>query len=190
MTLLAYPAALPGVLLLQPQAHRDARGSFTESWSRADFARAVGRDPVFCQDNESESARGVLRGLHWQAPPHAQAKLVRCASGAVFDVAVDLRQGSPTFGRWCGTTLSAENRLQAWIPEGFAHGFLALSERALVLYKVTAPRVPGAERRIRWDDPAVGIRWPLAGEPLLSEKDRGAPLLAEAGGLFPAKEPR
>lgn len=184
MTLLAFPAALPGVLLIKPQRFCDARGCFAETWNREDFERATGCRADFCQDNESESVRGVLRGLHYQAPPHAQAKLVRCAAGRIFDVAVDLRTASPTFGQWCGAELSAENRLQAWIPEGFAHGFLALSERVVVLYKVTAPRAAHAERRIRWDDPAIGVRWPLESEPILSEPDRAAPLFRDATDLF------
>ncbi|MEJ6002082.1 dTDP-4-dehydrorhamnose 3,5-epimerase [Paucibacter soli] len=179
--MLATPTALPEVLLLEPRVFGDARGFFTESWNQAAFDRAVGREVRFVQDNHSRSARGVLRGLHFQLPPHAQGKLVRVVSGAVFDVAVDMRRSSPNFGRWDGVELSAENHRQLWIPPGFAHGFLVLSESADFLYKTTDYYAPQAEGSVRWDDPAIGIQWPALGmPPLLAEKDAQAPLLAEA----------
>ena len=175
------PTALPGVLLLEPKVHGDSRGFFLESWNRQAFDAAVGYEVHFVQDNHSRSARGVLRGLHYQLPPHAQGKLVRVVQGAVFDVAVDVRRGSPTFGRWEGIELSAENHRQLWIPPGFAHGFLVLSETADFLYKTTGYYVPASERAIRWDDPHIGIEWPLSGtSPILSAKDSAAASLAEA----------
>jgi dTDP-4-dehydrorhamnose 3,5-epimerase len=177
----AVPTALPGVLLLEPQVHEDARGFLMESYNRRSFEQATGCDVTFVQDNHSHSAPGVLRGLHYQLPPHAQGKLVRVVAGAVFDVAVDLRRGSPTFGQWCASELSAANRRQVWIPPGFAHGFLALGDGAEVLYKVTGYHDAAAARSIRWDDPQLAIAWPLAGrEPVLSAKDAQAPWLAQA----------
>lgn len=161
---------LPGVLLLEPQVFRDDRGSFLESYNRRTFA-ALGIDQEFVQDNHSQSRRHVLRGIHYQLR-RPQGKLVRVVSGEVFDVAVDLRRRSPTFGKWTGFRLSAENRLLAWIPPGFGHAFLVLSERADFLYKTTEYYAPEDERCIAWNDPQIGIAWPLAGEPILSDKDR------------------
>ena len=175
------PTSLPEVLIVEPKVFGDARGFFTESWNEAVFNAVVGYDVRFVQDNHSRSARGVLRGLHYQLPPHAQGKLVRVVSGAVFDVAVDMRKSSPNFGRWEGVELTAENHRQLWIPPGFAHGFLVLSETADFLYKTTDTYAPQAEGCVRWDDPAIGIQWPATGvAPLLAEKDAKAPLLAEA----------
>jgi len=172
--------ALAEVLVLTPRAFRDERGFFTESYNKRAFDEAVGADVGFVQDNHSRSARGVLRGLHYQLAPNPQAKLVRVASGAIFDVAVDMRRSSPTFGRWAGVELSAENHRQLWIPEGFAHGFLTLSDAADVLYKTNGYYSPADEGSLAWDDPDIGIEWPLATGPLLSEKDRAAPRLAGA----------
>lgn len=175
--------ALPGVLLIEPRVFSDARGFFLESWNRRSF-RAAGLDLDFVQDNHSRSARGVLRGLHYQLE-NPQGKLVRVTQGAVFDVAVDIRRSSPHFGRWVGYELSAENHRMLWIPPGFAHGFLVLSETADFLYKCTSLYDPPSDRGIRWDDPAIGIAWPDAGaRPLLSAKDAEARLLADAE-LFP-----
>jgi dTDP-4-dehydrorhamnose 3,5-epimerase len=172
---------LPEVLILEPQVFGDARGFFMESFSQRGFDEAVGRHVEFVQDNHSRSARGVLRGLHYQLAPHAQGKLVRVTSGAVFDVAVDMRRSSPRFGRWAGVELNAENRCQLWIPPGFAHGFLVLSESADFLYKTTDYYAPQAEASVRWDDPALGIRWPdVGGGPVLSAKDGAAATLADA----------
>jgi dTDP-4-dehydrorhamnose 3,5-epimerase len=177
------PTALPEVLLVEPRIFADDRGFFMESYSRAVFSEAAGRDVDFVQDNHSLSKKGVLRGLHYQLPPNAQGKLVRAVAGEIFDVAVDIRRGSPTFGRWVGEILSADNRRQLWVPEGFAHGFLTLSERAEVLYKASAYYAPASERSLAWDDPALGIEWPTGIGPLLSPKDSDAPRL-EAAELF------
>ena len=179
-------AVVEGPLLLTPQVFGDDRGFFLESWTGErwqELLAAHGQSPVpFVQDNHSRSARGVLRGLHWQLPPHPQAKLVRCVLGSIFDVAVDLRRGSPSFGQWLGAELSAANHQQLWIPAGFAHGFLTLSEHAEVLYKTTDFWSRSCERALRWDDPDLAISWPqLETAPLLSEKDGAAPLLAELG---------
>ena len=179
-------AVVEGPLLLTPQVFGDDRGFFLESWNGErwqELLAAHGQSPVpFVQDNHSRSARGVLRGLHWQLPPHPQAKLVRCVLGSIFDVAVDLRRGSPSFGQWLGAELSATNHQQLWIPVGFAHGFLTLSEHAEVLYKTTDFWSRSCERALRWDDPDLAISWPqLETAPLLSEKDGAAPLLAELG---------
>ncbi|RZS47467.1 dTDP-4-dehydrorhamnose 3,5-epimerase [Sphaerotilus mobilis] len=172
---------LDGPLILEPKVFGDARGFFMESWNQRSFDAAVGHAVTFVQDNHSRSARGVLRGLHFQLPPHAQGKLVRCTQGRVFDVAVDMRASSPTFGRWAGVELSEENHRQFWIPPGFAHGFLVLSESADFLYKTTAFYDQPSEAAVRWDDPSLAIAWPLDGiEPLLSGKDRDAPSLADA----------
>ncbi|MFL6846185.1 MAG: dTDP-4-dehydrorhamnose 3,5-epimerase [Allosphingosinicella sp.] len=171
------------ILLLEPAVQRDERGFFMESYNRARFAETSGRDLDFVQDNHSLSRRGVLRGLHYQLPPHPQGKLVRVVRGEIFDVAVDIRRGSPTFGRWRGEILSSENRRQMWVPEGFAHGFLTLSEEAEVLYKTSEYYARDCERSLAWDDPAIGIEWPLEGRPLLSAKDAEAPRL-EAAELF------
>lgn len=161
---------IPDVLILEPDVFRDARGFFLESFNQRAFNAATGTSHAFVQDNQSRSARGVLRGLHYQIR-QPQGKLVRVAHGAVFDVAVDLRRSAATFGQWVGTELSAENHRQLWIPPGFAHGFLVLSESADSLYKTTAYYAPAHERCIRWDDPTLGIRWPLDGTPRLSERD-------------------
>ena len=175
------PTALPEVLLIEPKVFGDARGFFMESWNQARFDAAVGHAVQFVQDNHSRSARGVLRGLHYQLVPHAQGKLVRCVSGAVFDVAVDMRRSSPRFGRWVGFELSADNNRQMWIPPGFAHGFLVLSDSADFLYKTSGAYAPDCEAAVRWDDPTIGVQWPLAGQaPLLSAKDVAAPLLGAA----------
>ncbi len=173
--------ALEGVLILEPKVFGDERGFFMESFNQRVFDEAVGRHVEFVQDNHSRSARGVLRGLHYQLPPHAQGKLVRVTQGSVFDVAVDVRRGSPTFGRWVGVELSGTNHRQFWIPPGFAHGFLVTSDSADFLYKTTDYYAPQTEGAVRWDDPAVGVQWPLDGQPpLLSPKDAQAQLLAEA----------
>ena len=174
--------ALQGPLLLTPRVFGDERGFFLESWNQQAFNAAAG-DTAFVQDNHSRSSRGVLRGLHYQLPPHPQGKLVRCVLGEIFDVAVDIRRSSPSFGQWVGAVLSADNKQQLWVPAGFAHGFLTLSEQAEVLYKTTDFWSRECERAIRWDDPALAIAWPqeaLAGAlTQLSEKDGAAPLLAE-----------
>jgi len=161
---------IPDVLLLEPKVFSDDRGYFFESYNLRDFRSATGLDVEFVQENHSMSTRGVLRGLHYQIQ-HPQGKLMRAVSGSVFDVAVDLRKSSPTFGRWVGAVLSAENRRQLWIPPGFAHGFLALSEAAEVLYKTTDYWYPEHERTLLWKDPALGIVWPINGEPRLAPKD-------------------
>ncbi len=172
---------IPDVWLIKPKVFGDDRGFFFESFNAKDFKEATGLEPQFVQDNHSKSARGVLRGLHYQLPPHAQGKLVRVTQGAVFDVAVDIRKSSPTFGQWVGEVLSAENHSQMWIPPGFAHGFLTLSESAEFLYKTTDFYEPGSEAAIAWDDPDLAIEWPMdelrtAGldQPLLSSKDKRA----------------
>ena len=175
----ASPTAIPDVLLIEPAVFGDARGFFMESWNRRVFSGLAGREVDFVQDNHSASARGVLRGLHYQVR-EPQGKLVRVVAGEVFDVAVDLRRSSPTFGRWVGERLSAENRRMLWVPEGFAHGFLVLSERAEFLYKATAYYAPENERTLLWNDPALGIAWPLQGEPLLKPKDAAGSVLAKA----------
>ncbi|TDQ44943.1 dTDP-4-dehydrorhamnose 3,5-epimerase [Tepidicella xavieri] len=163
---------IPDVLILQPQVFGDARGFFFESFNQREFERATGVQGMqFVQDNHSQSARGVLRGLHYQIQ-HPQGKLVRVVRGEVFDVAVDLRRSSPTFGRWVGLTLSADDKRQLWIPPGFAHGFLVLSESAEFLYKTTDYWYPEHERSLRWDDPTLAIDWPLGGQmPMLAAKD-------------------
>ena len=173
----AIPTAIADVLVIEPTVFGDARGAFFESWNRRAFAELVGREVEFVQDNHSASTRGVLRGLHYQLAPRAQGKLVRVVAGEVFDVAVDLRRSSPTFGRWVGERLSAGNRRMMWIPEGFAHGFVVLSESADFLYKTTDYYAPTHERTLLWNDPAVGVAWPLEGAPVLKPKDAaGAPL--------------
>lgn len=180
---------LQGVLLLEPRVPRDERGFFLETWSRERYA-AAGLDVDFVQDNVSFSRRGVLRGLHYQNPT-PQGKLVTVLQGAVFDVAVDLRVGSPTFADWIGVNLSAGNLCQLYIPEGFAHGFLVTSETAVFSYKCTAPYAPEHERSVRWDDPEIGIEWPTH-RPTLSPKDAAAPRLQQVTGdhLFAAKAER
>ncbi len=173
---------LPGVLILEPRVFADERGFFFESFNARTFHQATGVDCSFVQDNHSRSQRGVLRGLHYQVQ-QAQGKLIRVIAGEVYDVAVDIRRGSPTFGQWNGVRLSAENKRQLWLPEGFAHGFLVLSEFAELLYKATDYYAPAHERCIRWDDPTLAIAWPLAGPPLLSAKDRAGLALADAEPL-------
>lgn len=174
------PTPIPGVLVLKPKVFGDARGFFLESYNHRVFAAAVGHPVDFVQDNHSLSARGVLRGLHYQLP-HPQGKLVRVTRGEVFDVAVDLRRDSPTFGCWVGEVLSAENRRQLWIPEGMAHGFLVLSDTAEFLYKASDYYHPESECCIRWDDPELSIRWPLEGvSPVVSAKDAAGVSLREA----------
>jgi dTDP-4-dehydrorhamnose 3,5-epimerase len=178
---------LQGPLLVTPRVFGDDRGFFFESWNQQTFAAACEahgqQAPGFVQDNHSRSSRGVLRGLHYQLPPHPQGKLVRCVVGEIFDVAVDIRRSSPTFGQWVGAELSSENHQQLWVPAGFAHGFLTLSEHAEVLYKTTDFWSKDCEGAIRWDDPQLAIRWPLDSlggiEPLLAEKDGKAPLMAQ-----------
>ena len=172
-------ASLPGLLILKPRVFGDERGFFFESFNRRVFEQATGLEPVFVQDNHSRSLRGVLRGLHYQIR-QTQAKLVRCVAWEIFDVAVDVRRSSPHFGCWAGVHLSAENKRQLWIPEGFAHGFLVLSDAAEVLYKATDYYAPEQERCILWNDPKIAIRWPLSGEPQLSEKDSRGALLESA----------
>ena len=171
---------LAGVKLLKPRVFEDERGVFYESFNLRKFAAAVGRSVDLVQDNHSRSARGVLRGLHYQVAPAAQAKLVRVVLGEVFDVAVDIRRSSPTFGRWVGARLSADNKQQLWIPEGFAHGFLTLSEVAELEYKVSDFYDASADRSIAWNDSDIGVDWPDAGEILLSEKDQRAQALVSA----------
>jgi dTDP-4-dehydrorhamnose 3,5-epimerase len=179
------PTPLDGVVVLEPDVFADERGSFYEAYSTEVFATATGFGGEFVQDNQSTSIRGVLRGLHYQVPPHAQGKLVRCVVGDVFDVAVDIRRSSPAFGRWTGTALSGTNHRQLWVPPGFAHGFLAMTDGATVLYKTTAGYARRAERSIRWDDPTIGIEWPDLGvEPILNDRDQTAPLLDQAE-VFP-----
>jgi dTDP-4-dehydrorhamnose 3,5-epimerase len=171
--------SIPDVLLIEPKVFGDDRGFFFESFNQRQFAAAVGRDLNFVQDNHSRSARRVLRGLHYQIR-QPQGKLVRVVAGEVFDVAVDIRRGSPTFGRWVGERLSAENKRQMWIPEGFAHGFVVLSEHAEFLYKTTDYWAPEHERCIAWNDPQLAIAWPIEGAPSLSGKDAKGRLLREA----------
>jgi dTDP-4-dehydrorhamnose 3,5-epimerase len=167
---------LRGVILVEPDVHRDARGFFLETYHAGKY-KAGGIDTVFVQDNHSRSSQHTLRGLHaqWRKP---QGKLVRTLQGEIFDVAVDVRLGSPTFGKWFGATLSSENHHQLWVPSGFIHGFCVLSETAEVEYKCTDLYDPGGELGVRWDDPAIGIEWPVA-QPVLSAKDAAAPLLAD-----------
>lgn len=172
--------SIPEVKVLEPRVFGDPRGQFFESFNLRTFEVATGRTPNFLQDNHSTSVRGVLRGLHYQLPPMAQAKLVRVVRGAVFDVAVDVRRSSPTFGRWVGEVLSEDNKKQMWIPEGFAHGFLTLSESADFLYKTTNCYSPELERCIAWNDPDLAIEWPIVGEPLLSAKDINGLSLTDA----------
>jgi dTDP-4-dehydrorhamnose 3,5-epimerase len=170
---------IPEVLLLEPKVFADARGFFFESYHRRAFHKATGVDVEFVQDNHSRSKKNVLRGLHYQIR-QAQGKLVRVVAGEVWDVAVDLRRSSPTFGIWTGFTLSAEANRMAWIPPGFAHGFVVTSDSADVLYKATDYYAPEHERTLLWSDPALGIRWPLRGEPVVADKDRRGALLAGA----------
>jgi dTDP-4-dehydrorhamnose 3,5-epimerase len=173
--------AIEGLLILEPRVFGDERGFFLESYNQKVFDDALGHEVRFVQDNHSRSAKGVLRGLHYQLPPHAQGKLVRVTQGSVFDVAVDMRRRSPSFGRWVGVELSGQNHRQLWLPPGMAHGFLVTSDSADFLYKTTQYYAPQAERCVRWDDPSIGIDWPDLGRaPVLSAKDAAAPLLADA----------
>ena len=176
----ATPLALPDVILLEPRVFGDDRGWFYESFNARSFAAATGLEVTFVQDNHSRSSKGVLRGLHFQLPSAAQGKLIRVVAGSIFDVAVDIRRSSPTFGRWVGELLSAENKRQMWVPAGFAHGFLALEDGTEVLYKTTDFYNKAAEGAVRWDDPDIGIAWPGELAPLLAAKDAAAPLLADA----------
>ena len=162
---------IPDVLVIEPKVFGDERGFFYESFNEKAWCEATGVDAHFVQDNHSRSTKGVLRGLHYQLPPAAQGKLVRCVLGEVFDVAVDIRKRSPTFGKWVGRHLSAENKLQLWVPEGFAHGFLVLSDVAEIHYKATDYYQPATERGILWSDPELNILWPTTKQLLLSAKD-------------------
>jgi dTDP-4-dehydrorhamnose 3,5-epimerase len=171
--------AIPEVIILEPKVFGDERGFFYESFNARYFAEQSGIKANFVQDNHSKSAKGVLRGLHYQIQ-QPQGKLVRVVAGEVFDAAVDIRKNSPTFGQWVGVILSAENKRQMWIPEGFAHGFLVLSETAEFLYKTTDYYAPEYERSIVWNDPTIGIQWPITGEPTLSNKDKAAASLKDA----------
>ncbi len=177
-------AVMQGPLLITPQVFGDERGFFFESWNQRRFDAAVGTPTTFVQDNHSRSSFGVLRGLHYQLEPEPQGKLVRCTSGTIFDVAVDMRRLSPTFGQWVAAELSAGNQQQLWVPVGFAHGFLTLSESAEVLYKASGFWSKACERSLRWNDPEVAIAWPLAplgtSEPVLAVKDAAAPTLVQA----------
>jgi dTDP-4-dehydrorhamnose 3,5-epimerase len=175
----ATPLAIPEVILFEPKVFGDDRGFFYESFNQKTFEKAVGRSVQFVQDNHSRSVKGVLRGLHYQVK-QTQGKLVRVTHGEVFDVAVDLRKNSPTFGKWVGARLSAENKQQMWVPEGFAHGFVVLSDSAEFLYKTTDYYAPTHERSLAWNDPSIGIDWPLEDAPTLSTKDQAAVLLHNA----------
>ena len=181
---------LDGPLLITPRVFGDERGWFFESWNQRNFDEAVGDAVVFSQDNHSRSVRGVMRGLHYQLPPEPQAKLVRASAGAIFDVAVDLRRSSATFGQWVGAHLSAANHQQLWVPAGFGHGFLTLSDHAEVLYKTTDFWSRDCEQAVRWDDPDLAIAWPAlegadaAASPRLSAKDAEAPLLKDQPCVF------
>ena len=168
-----FPTNIPEVLIIEPKVFGDERGFFFESYNERQWEEKTGLRTLFVQDNHSRSAKGVLRGLHYQIS-RPQGKLVRCVVGEVFDVAVDLRRSSPTFGKWAGALLSAENKRQLWVPEGFAHGFLVLSDAAEFLYKTTDYYAPEHERSVVWNDPDLGIEWPIEGEPVLSRKDAEA----------------
>ncbi|MBM4208631.1 MAG: dTDP-4-dehydrorhamnose 3,5-epimerase [Gammaproteobacteria bacterium] len=173
------PTAIPDVIIIEPKIFGDDRGFFFESFNARAFTKQSGVTLQFVQDNHSKSAKGVLRGLHYQIQ-QPQGKLVRVVAGEVFDVAVDIRKRSPTFGRWVGVTLSADNKRQLWVPPGFAHAFVVTSDSAEFLYKTTDYYAPEYERSILWNDPAIGIEWPITGEPLLSNKDKVGKLLSEA----------
>jgi dTDP-4-dehydrorhamnose 3,5-epimerase len=179
MKITVLPTSLPEVKIIEPKVFADGRGFFYESFNGQEFAEATGEDVEFVQDNHSLSSKGVLRGLHYQIE-HAQGKLVRVIAGEVFDVAVDIRLGSRNFGKWTGMRLSAENKRQLWVPAGFAHGFVVLSEAAEFLYKTTDYRFPQHERCLLWDDPQIGIEWPLEGAPKLAAKDAAGKRLDEA----------
>ncbi|MGO4277684.1 dTDP-4-dehydrorhamnose 3,5-epimerase [Cupriavidus sp. OV038] len=179
MSLNVIPTSLPEVLILEPRVFGDSRGFFFESFNQKAFEAATEYQGTFVQDNHSRSARNVLRGLHYQIQ-HAQGKLIRVVSGEVFDVAVDMRRSSPNFGKWVGVTLSAENKRQLWVPAGFAHGFVVTSDEAEFLYKVTDYWHPKYERSLIWNDPDVGIEWPIEGNPILAAKDAEGKRLVEA----------
>jgi dTDP-4-dehydrorhamnose 3,5-epimerase len=179
MPYIVIPTAIPDVLILEPKVFGDSRGFFFESFNAKDFANVTGLDVSFVQDNHSKSAKGVLRGLHYQLQ-QAQGKLVRVTQGAVFDVAVDIRKSSPTFGKWVGCELSDTNHRQFWVPAGFAHGFIVISESADFLYKTTDYYAPAHERCISWNDPSIGITWPQGITPMLSAKDQQGVSLAAA----------
>ena len=173
--------ALPGVLQIEPELLGDKRGFFVESFNLRDFNKATGLEEAFVQDNHSRSARGVLRGLHYQVAPHAQGKLVRVLRGAIFDVVVDIRPTSPAFGQWIGLEMSEDDGRQLWVPPGFAHGFLTLSESADFLYKTTDYYAPAFERCVAWDDPTLAVAWPLGGNaPQISSKDQAGLLFRNA----------
>ncbi len=175
--------ALPEVIIIEPKAFPDERGWFAETYKKSEFAK-YGIASNFPQDNYSRStSKGILRGLHYQKEPAAQGKLVRCTVGEVFDVAVDIRKGSPTYGKWISATLSAENRHMIWVPPGFAHGVLTTTDIAELMYKVTCEYSQSHDRGIRWNDPAIGVKWPVV-DPILSKKDADAPLLKDADNNF------
>ena len=176
--------SIPDILLIEPKVFRDDRGFFFESFNQATFEKETNLSPTFVQENHSRSIKGVLRGLHYQLPPKAQGKLVRVIHGEIFDAVVDIRKDSPTFGQWLGEVISADNKKQLWIPLGFAHGFLTLSESAEVLYKATDFYAPEFERCIAWNDTEIGIEWPLHGEPILSNKDQNGLSLSNAKAFF------
>ena len=174
----AFSSTIQGVILFEPKVFCDGRGYLFESFNQKYFEETIGLSPRFVQENHSQSTKGVLRGMHYQLPPKAQGKLVRVIQGEIFDAVVDIRKYSPTIGHWFGEILSADNKKQLWIPPGFAHGFLTLSETAEILYKATDFYAPEKERCLAWNDPDILIEWPLQGEPFLSEKDQnGVPLL-------------
>ncbi|MGI4816318.1 MAG: dTDP-4-dehydrorhamnose 3,5-epimerase [Janthinobacterium lividum] len=179
MAISVIPTALPDVKIIEPKSFGDARGFFYESFNAREFEAAVGASVMFVQDNHSLSAKNVLRGLHYQIQ-HPQGKLVRVVAGEVFDVAVDIRRASPDFGKWVGVNLSAENKRQLWVPAGFAHGFVVLSESAEFLYKTTDYWFPEFERSIAWNDPTIAIDWPITGEPTVAAKDAAGKRLADA----------
>jgi len=171
------PLSIPDILLIEPKIFRDERGFFFESFNQADFEKGTNLSPIFVQENHSRSINGTLRGLHYQLPPKAQDKLIRVVNGEIFDVAVDIRKGSSTFGKWIGEILTDTNNKQIWIPKGFAHGFVVLSEIAEMIYKTTDYYAPQYERCIRWDDPKLNIDWGLKEEPILSNKDKKGELI-------------
>ena len=180
----AAPLAISDIFLFKPRVFEDDRGFFFESFHQKLFEEKTGLSKVFVQDNHSKSSKGALRGLHYQLPPKAQGKLVRVTQGEVFDVAVDIRKSSPTFGQWIGKVISAKNMKQIWIPEGFAHGFLTLSKTAEFLYKTDSYYAPEYEHCIAWNDPAIGIDWPINKNPLLSDEDKQGKLLSNSH-VFP-----
>ena len=175
------PLSIPDILLIEPKVFRDERGLFFESFNQADFEKETNLSPTFVQENHSRSNKGVLRGLHYQLPPKAQDKLLRVVNGEIFDVVVDIRKGSSTFGKWISEILTDKNKKQIWIPKGFAHGFLVVSESAEVIYKTTVEYAPKYERCILWNDPELNINWSLNGiRPILSSKDRNGVLISSA----------